>query len=61
VRFVARRGRRAVRFSRLVPAGRSRLAIRRSELRRGRYRLRAVPTDLAGNVGRARTVRVRVR
>jgi hypothetical protein len=61
VRFTARRGRRTVRFTRTVPAGRSRLAIRRRELRRGRYRLSAVPADLAGNVGPARTVRLRVR
>jgi hypothetical protein len=61
VQFVAKRGRRTVRFARLVPPGRSRLTILRRELKAGRYRLRAVPTDLAGNVGRPRTVRVSIR
>jgi hypothetical protein len=51
-------------FRRTAPAGRSRVAfsgrIGRRALKPGRYRLRATPTDAAGNVGAARSLSIRI-
>jgi len=51
-------------FRRSAPAGRSRVAfsgrIRRRALKRGRYLLRATPTDAAGNTGRTRSLSITI-
>jgi hypothetical protein len=51
-------------FIRSAPVGRSKVAwsgrIRRKALRRGRYVLRAAPTDSAGNTGKARSLSITI-
>ena len=51
-------------FRRSAPAGRSKVAfsgrIGRRALKRGRYLLRATPTDAAGNTGKADSVSIRI-
>jgi len=51
-------------FRRSAPAGRSKVAfsgrIRRKALKRGRYVLRATPTDVAGNIGKAHSLSIRI-
>jgi hypothetical protein len=51
-------------FTRSAPAGSSRVAfsgrIRRKALKRGRYLLRATPTDAAGNRGKRRSLSIRI-
>jgi hypothetical protein len=51
-------------FARSAPAGRSKVAwsgrIRRKALKRGRYVLRATPTDAAGNAGKARSLSITI-
>jgi hypothetical protein len=51
-------------FRRSAPAGRSKVAfsgrIGRRALKRGRYVLRATPTDAAGNTGKARSLSITI-
>jgi hypothetical protein len=55
---------RSARFARSAPQGRSRVPwsgrIRRKALKRGRYLLRATPTDQAGNVGGTRSLSITI-
>ena len=62
VRLVIKRGRRkVVKLTTGRPTTAGKLKLKRKKIRRGRYTISLRPTDVAGNRGKAKKLRYRVR